>query len=264
MHTLKVLSIFLLGTSLGSLTLLCFVPFKQIGPRFYRFFGLLAAALTFTYAIFNYTQITPVWVGTIFTLFIYILFMTYKPFPLGIKLLFPLSVLSLLALYWQQTAPFHQSLFEGSLDFYLTQANFVASALLIGATLNAMILGHWYLVEPKLSIQHFMILTWAFIGALALRLLLIVGSLLFYWQVLSPIQKTELEQLLSVEGELIFLIQRILFGILLPAMLSYFIWNTVKIRATQSATGILYVTVVFIFIGELIGIHLTLRTGFLM
>lgn len=264
MHTLKVLSIFLLGTSLGCLALLVFVPFKTIGSRFYRFFGFLAGAFTLTYGIFNYTQITPIWVGTMLILVTYMVAMTYKPSPLGIKVLFPLSILSLLLFYLEKTAAFHLNLFEGPLDLYLAQINFISSAILIGATLNSMILGHWYLVEPKLSIKPFMVLTWAFIGALGLRLLVICGSLLYYWQILTGDQKWELKQLLAIDGELVFLIQRVLFGILLPVMLSYFIWNTVKIRATQSATGILYVTVVFIFIGELIGIHLTLRTGFLM
>lgn len=244
--------------------MLLFTPFKDLGPRFYRFFGMLAGAFTLIYGLLNYSLINSLWVGSIFILLLYILFMTYRPSPIGIKVLFPLTIAILFALFWEKSATFFQPLIPGPIDFALSQINFISSAFLLGATLNAMILGHWYLVEPKLAIDPFKTLTRAFISILVFRFLWIVGVMVYYWNVLPSATKWNLEQLLSVEGELVFLIQRLLFGILLPLMLCYFIWNTVKMRYTQSATGILYVTVVFILIGELIGIHLTLTTGFLM
>jgi hypothetical protein len=41
-------------------------------------------------------------------------------------------------------------------------------------------------------------------------------------------------------------------------------WQTAKIRSTQSATGILYVVVIFCFLGELTGQLLGDNTGFVL
>jgi hypothetical protein len=44
---------------------------------------------------------------------------------------------------------------------------------------------------------------------------------------------------------------RWLLGFLGPLALTWMAWQTAKIRSTQSATGILYVVVIFCFLGEL-------------
>lgn len=264
MHTLNVLSIFLCGTSLGGLVLLPLVPLKEIGPRFYRFFGILGGVFIAIYGFFNLAGLSWLWAATLGSLAFYCLAMTFFPTPLGSKVFFPLSILLLSALFIQLVAA-HQIPVAGTVvEKILYFGNFLSCALYLGATLMSMILGHWYLVEPKLSIEPFMKLTWAFILTLISRTVFISGGFLYDSLTLTGGKRYALEQFLSVEGELIFLIQRILFGILLPALLSYFIYNTVKIRSTQSATGILYVNLVFVLIGELIGINLSLRTGFIV
>jgi protein NrfD len=55
--------------------------------------------------------------------------------------------------------------------------------------------------------------------------------------------------LLSIDG--VFFWQRVFFGLVGPAVLSYMTWETAKIRSTQSATGILYVDFFTVIIGEL-------------
>jgi hypothetical protein len=40
-------------------------------------------------------------------------------------------------------------------------------------------------------------------------------------------------------------------GLVGPAILGWMAWNCARVRSTQSATGILYVVVIFVFIGEL-------------
>jgi hypothetical protein len=63
----------------------------------------------------------------------------------------------------------------------------------------------------------------------------------------------------SVDG--IFIWMRILFGIAGPFSLIYFIWRTVEIRSTQSATGILYVQLFLVLAGELLATHLRVAAG---
>jgi hypothetical protein len=45
-------------------------------------------------------------------------------------------------------------------------------------------------------------------------------------------------------------------GIVLPFILAGMAWESARIRATQSATGILYVVVIFCFVGELMSLLL--------
>jgi hypothetical protein len=51
-------------------------------------------------------------------------------------------------------------------------------------------------------------------------------------------------------NEGIFFWPRILFGLLIPIVLTGMIWNTVQIRHTQAATGLLYLAVVTLLFGE--------------
>jgi hypothetical protein len=46
---------------------------------------------------------------------------------------------------------------------------------------------------------------------------------------------------------------RILIGLVGPAIIAWMVWQTARIRSTQSATGILYAGVVLAFLGELLG-----------
>ena len=58
----------------------------------------------------------------------------------------------------------------------------------------------------------------------------------------------------------IFFWQRVLFGLGGPALLSYMTWETAKIQATQSATGILYVDFFTVMVGEILAKYLLLST----
>jgi hypothetical protein len=53
-------------------------------------------------------------------------------------------------------------------------------------------------------------------------------------------------------------------GFVGPLVLAWMAWRTVRIRSTQSATGILYVAVIFCFLGELTGQLLWSNTGILL
>ena len=54
---------------------------------------------------------------------------------------------------------------------------------------------------------------------------------------------------------------RWLVGLLVPAVFVYMAHDCIRRRSTQSATGILYVAGVLIFIGELIALNLARETG---
>jgi len=62
-------------------------------------------------------------------------------------------------------------------------------------------------------------------------------------------------------GEIMFVLFRVAWGILPPLGMAYWIWETVRMKSTQSATGILYAAMICTMIGEGMGLYLTLATG---
>jgi hypothetical protein len=139
------------------------------------------------------------------------------------------------------------------LDFFL-------SALALGSVVVCMILGHWYLVEPGMSVRPLRRVTALFITVVVLRLLLGSYTSVLVWRDLAGAGADLLSR--ALVPNLLFFSQRVLFGLALPLALSWMIWQTVKIRSTQSATGILYVAVVFILFGEFLSHYILVSTGY--
>jgi hypothetical protein len=59
----------------------------------------------------------------------------------------------------------------------------------------------------------------------------------------------------------LWLVPRWALGIVGPLALGWMAWETARIRSTQSATGILYVVVIFCFLGELTSQLLLSQSG---
>jgi hypothetical protein len=122
-----------------------------------------------------------------------------------------------------------------------------------------MLVGHWYLNVPGLDIRHLRRMTWFLAGCLALRILLGLVSIATSIPVLSAGEVSPWR----VAGirEAFFFWQRVGIGLLAPAVLAVMVDRTVRIRSTQSATGLLYVMVFFVLIGELISRFLYVARG---
>jgi len=130
----------------------------------------------------------------------------------------------------------------------------LSSTVLLGAAASAMVLGHWYLVVLDLPISALRRLTVLLIAALVVRSV-VVGVALA-----GPVHggyedATRVAAgLFSLDG--VFVWMRVLFGLAGPLSLLWFIWKTVEIRSTQSATGILYVQLFLVLAGELLAKYL--------
>ncbi len=138
-------------------------------------------------------------------------------------------------------------------------AGSVSSALLLGAVVVSMVLGHWYLVDTKLSIAPLKQGALWFAVAVVARWAS-VGTTLAH-EGLQVVQVTRPADLVFSTVGLFFLF-RFISGLVAPALLAGLIWQTVKIRSTQSATGLLYVALVLVLFGELIAQFLSVATGF--
>ncbi len=114
-----------------------------------------------------------------------------------------------------------------------------SSAAVLGGATTGMLLGHWYLTAPTMSIEPLKRLTWILFAALLVRLAvsacgwldaggLIQGSLLWTWMAL-----------------------RWLAGILAPLVLAVMTDRILRYRNTQAATGVLFAAVILVFLGEM-------------
>jgi hypothetical protein len=115
----------------------------------------------------------------------------------------------------------------------------LAAMALLGSVNLAMLLGHWYLVVRGMAIDPLKRLTIATLVATLVKIALVLVAITAAWP--SPVVKD------------IFFWMRAGWGLLGPLALYPMVWGTVRIRSTMAATGILYVDVVAVVIGEVLG-----------
>ncbi len=141
----------------------------------------------------------------------------------------------------------------------MTVLSFFSSAFLLGGACTAMILGHWYLVIPSMQVSHLQSIVKVHMVSMVIRVVVVFAAIAFAiasWQ--PGLGPNFSHYIFSIAG--IFFWQRMLFGLLGPAVLSYLTWETAKIRSTQSATGILYVDFFTVVVGEVLAKYLLLAT----
>lgn len=139
-------------------------------------------------------------------------------------------------------SPNHAEVSQG-----LRAVSVVTSGFLLGVTMAAMLLGHWYLNSPGMELAPLRRLLQLMAAAVVAQMLVsgigVIGEL-------------------RLTGEptvswLMFVLLRWSFGLLSVAGLIVMAWQTLKIPNTQSATGILYVAVIGVFVGELTALLLS-------
>jgi hypothetical protein len=123
------------------------------------------------------------------------------------------------------------------------------SGLLLGSTLAAMFLGHWYLNTPTMELAPLRRLVLLAGGAAIGRAIVCGGGL-----------AVQIEQ--AGMPQPAFIALRWLSGLIGAMALCVMTWKTLKIPNTQSATGILYVAVTAVFLGELTSQLLSARALF--
>ena len=141
----------------------------------------------------------------------------------------------------------------------LSIAGSLSSSLMLGAVLGSLILGHWYLVDTSLSIAPLRNGALWLVVAVLVRWAVVVAVLLYGgFEVLKVGRAADL--IYSTGG--LFFLFRTLMGLIAPLLLCGLIWQTVKIRSTQSATGLLYVASFLVLFGESFSQFLLVATGY--
>ena len=133
----------------------------------------------------------------------------------------------------------------------------LVGALALGLVNEAMILGHWYLVSPKLPGQPLQELTFLLLAVLALQ-----APLLILNAAVPAREVPESAALLagSLTSNPAFWL-RVGVGLVFPLALAYMAWRSSLERAMMSATGLLYIAVGAVFVGELLARGLLFVTG---
>jgi hypothetical protein len=128
----------------------------------------------------------------------------------------------------------------------------VTSGLVLGVVFAAMLLGHWYLNAPGMELGPLRRLLVAAAVAIAMQMI-VVGA--------GVAAEASSHPTVGIDW-LLFLALRWSFGLFGVLGLLWMAWQTLKIPNTQSATGILYVAVIGVFIGELTGLLLSAESTF--
>jgi len=130
------------------------------------------------------------------------------------------------------------------LDMSFVAVGELASAWALGGLTTTMLLGHWYLTAPMMSIDPLRTMTRLMIAALAFRGLVSATALLTVDASMSATHA-------------VWLTMRWIGGIAGPIVLCVLVLRILRYRNTQSATGVLFAAVVLAFLGETAAILLT-------
>ena len=230
------LALFLIDVAAGLYLFLPLVGRRNAGVKFYRMILIIGAALAacaaIAHAMAGQRELAMA-DGAVVALSALVYFVLRYPK----RLVFRLSA-ALLGIAYLAAAilAYHAAVRPSHVAWSIAGA--LASIALLGSVNLAMLLGHWYLVVRGMSIDPLKRLTIATLVAAILKIVVVATVLL----VMQPAAMRD-----------IFFWMRAGWGLLGPVALYPMVWGTVKIRSTMAATGILYVDVVAVVIGEVLG-----------
>ena len=143
-----------------------------------------------------------------------------------------------------------------SLATILYPLAFLMAALALGAAASGMLLGHWYLIDLGLSIVPLQRMFRYFVGVLVAQLAVLALTVLALG--LGP-GAAAVHSLWQDHAAL--LTARIVLGPCAALGLSYLIHRTLQIPQTMAATGLFYIAILAVMVGELLGRLILLRTS---
>ena len=233
------LALFLIDVAAGLVVFLPLVGRRNAGVKFYRMTFIISAALAaFAAAAHAMAHARELAILDAIPVALTIVIWFVLRYPK--RLVFRVPVALLDASYVIATVATWRAGTQSSLAWSIAGA--LASVALLGSVNLAMILGHWYLVVRGMAIDPLKRLTIATLATSIARVLVVIAALCVtgVWNEIAIRQG-------------IFFWMRAGWGLLGPLLLYPMVWGTVRIRSTMAATGILYVDVVAVVIGEVLG-----------
>jgi hypothetical protein len=243
-----ILNQFILRMSFGMALAMALTPARLVTSGYYRnnmyvLLGLnvLASLIAFQAPADVGLHLGPPLVAAIVGYLGAVMWLYERP-RLGIAALVIVAAVTLGGAWWDGQSPESATAQSGSLaGILLHWLDPVSGGLVLGTTMAAMLLGHWYLNAPGMQLLPLERLVLAIGAAVVLRTLC-SGCGLALEVAYGPTMPT---------SEALMITLRWLSGLLGTSVVAWMSWQTLKIPNTQSATGILYVGVIATFLGEL-------------
>lgn len=138
-----------------------------------------------------------------------------------------------------------------SIETLVYPASFVFSALLLGGVTVGMLIGHWYLIDTGQTIEPFVrIFKFFFVALMAQTIFFVLLPMLLYF-----FGGAETARRLSDvwQSHHVLLVSRLLTTQVGSLVLSFMIWRTLQIPHTMAATGLFYIAMLGVFVGEILG-----------
>jgi hypothetical protein len=172
--------------------------------------------------------------------------------------LFSITLFAGLAALMLSSRAFHQAPFR-SVETFVYPASFLFSALLLGGVTVGMLIGHWYLIDTGQSIDPFIRIFKFFFFALVLQtaFFALLPAALYFFGGAETAQN--LRRLWAEHQTLV--VSRLLTTQAGSLILSFMIWRTLKIPHTMAATGLFYIALLGVFVGEILGRQILALTG---
>jgi len=134
----------------------------------------------------------------------------------------------------------------------------VFACWMLGSITVAWLLGHAYLTATKMTIAPLRYFSRMLSAAVAARILFLIVALAAAWLLQEASAATIWTRL---EQAWLIVILRVAVGLMALAVFAYMVGDCVRLRSTQSATGILYFASVMAYVGELASQYLTRELG---
>jgi hypothetical protein len=149
---------------------------------------------------------------------------------------------------WAPTAPDGVPLF----------LQLVVLALATGGSFAAIVLGHWYLVTPKISERPLILQASMLLAIIGLQMLLFI-----VWTTLGGGPGQAAWDAFSGSSVLLVVL-RLLVSLLFPLVLTWMAWRTALTRSMESATGLLYINLAAVMAGTIGAAALYISSGLLV
>ena len=231
------LALFLIDLAAGLVLFLPLVGRRSAGVKFYRMVlilgGALSAGAAIAHAMAGRRDLAiadAIVIGCTLLLWLVLRFPKRLVYRVAALILAMAYLFAAVSAYHAAVRPAH---------FAWSVAGALASIALLGSVNLAMTLGHWYLVVRGMPIDPLKRLSIATLVAAIVKIGVVIVAIAAAWPVHAATD--------------IFFWMRCGWGLLGPLALFPMVWGTVKIRSTMAATGILYVDVVAVIIGEVLG-----------
>jgi hypothetical protein len=264
--------IFFYQVAAGGLFALAATPFHELDRAFYKS----------TAAVLLIVALLGLWGES---QFYWRIGMTRAGFSTAAELLFHAAFVSCLSAYvgslWTEKQKFRARSFAGGIltglaglivsginsfavpgltwEVVLYPISFFLSALLLGNVTVGMLIGHWYLIDTGQSIAPFVRIYKFFVLALVLQSAFLALSAALIYFAGSPTSAANLATLWQRHATL--LVTRVIVGQAAPLALSWMIWRTLQIPHTMAATGLFYIALLGVFVGEILGRQILSLSG---